>query len=145
MQAILLLFVTNRIFFTGKKEIQNSIKITELQPENSAAFDFNISCSNRSVFEDIIRQIKITSSNVPAYTSVKIISENPVLYSENDYIHNNHSEAEFLLPLYPSDKLEFNYGTDQKNQTILVEQIFYSEAEKQYYSITKSFFTQDNE
>ena len=142
---ILLLFVTNRIFFTGKKEIQNSIKITELQPENSAAFDFNISCSNRSVFEDIIRQIKITSSNVPAYTSVKIISENPVLYSENDYIHNNQSEAEFLLPLYPSDKLEFNYGTDQKNQTILVEQIFYSEAEKQYYSITKSFFTQDNE
>ena len=60
------------------------------------------------------------------------------MYSENDYILLNQEEAEFRMPLYPASQLDFNYGTDQSNQTIIVEQIFYSEQNDIYYSLTKT-------
>ena len=56
---------------------------------------------------------------------------------------NNQGQAVFLLPLYPSAQLVFNYGTNQLEQELFVEQIFYSKADNKYYSITKSLLTKD--
>ena len=141
----LILIVINYCFYSGKKESTKTVVITQAQNDIAAQYDFSLTCSRHTVFDDIIRQISITSPVCPVYTGVKIKSQNPVLYSENDYRFINQEEAVFLLPLYPSEKLEFNYGSDQKNQQIIVEQIFYSQDNNQYYSLTKTLFTQEDE
>ena len=139
---MLSLFIINRFFYSDKKESDRQITIVTLNENLIPEYDFSLTYSDRSVFDDIIRQIKINSTILPVYTCVKVNSQNPVLYSENDYILSAQDEAEFLLPLYPSKQLEFNYGTDQLIQQIQVEQIFYSEHDNQYYSVTKAISTE---
>ena len=138
---MLSLFILNRIFYSNKNESAKSIQIYPVENQENQDFDFSLSYKDKSIFDDIIRQIKITSSSLPVYTCVKVYSTNPVLYSENDYMLISSDEAEFLLPLYPASELEFNYGTDNLEQTISVEQIFYSSQEQKYYSITKTLTT----
>ena len=138
---MLSLFILNRIFYSNKNESAKSIQIYPVENQENQDFDFSLSYKDKSIFDDIIRQIKITSSSLPVYTCVKVYSTNPVLYSENDYMLISSDEAEFLLPLYPASELEFNYGTDNSEQTISVEQIFYSSQEQKYYSITKTLTT----
>ena len=140
---MLSLFILNRVFYSNKNEDNHEIQIFEAQDDIQNEFDFSLSYSDSSVFDDIVRQIKITSPVIPVYSCVKVISPNPVLYSENDYMLNNHGQAVFLLPLYPSAQLVFNYGTNQLEQELFVEQIFYSKADNKYYSITKSLLTKD--
>ena len=137
---MILLFIFNRIFYSGKKETVKEIEVL-IATDKEHYFDFSVSYNDKTIFDDIIRQININSSQEPVYTCVKIQSLNPILYSENDYMLTSSEEAEFLLPLYPSDKLEFNYGTDNFAQTIIVEQIFYSQEEQKYYSLTKTLTT----
>ena len=139
---IFLLVLINYIFYSDKKEGAKNIQVISASKNEYNRFDFSLSYSDRYVFEDIIRQIKIDSSVLPVYSCVKVTSPNPILYSENDYILSTPEEAEFLLPLYPSSQLEFNYGTDQPVQTIDIEQIFYSETDNKYYSLTKSLRTE---
>ena len=144
---ILSLCILNRVFYSEKKESSRGIHIYSLNgsdPLKANNCDFTLSYSDRPVFDDIIRRVNISSTQLPAYTCVKVKSINPVLYSENDYFLPSQTEAEFLLPLYPSEKLEFNYGTDQKIQTIEVEEIFYNPADSCYYSLTKSITTQED-
>ena len=138
---MLSLFILNRIFYSNKKETAKTIQITSILPNTQTEFDFTLTYNDKTVFNDIIRQIKIVSSVVPVYTGIKVNSPNPVLYSENDYLLTAQDEAVFLLPVYPSDTLEFNYGTDHDFQNIEVEQIFYSQTEDKYYSITKTLTT----
>ena len=139
---MLSLFIINRIFYSGKKSKEAAIEITSLEEESYGQYDFDLSFSDRSIFDDIIRKIKIKSQILPVYTCVKVKSSNPVLYSENDYLLLDQNQAEFLLPLYPAKELEFNYGTDQLIQEIQVEEIFYSDKENKYYSITKRLSTE---
>ena len=138
---MLSLFILNRIFYSNKNETAKNIQIYSVENQAQSSFDFSLSYKDNTIFDDIIRQIKITSSTLPVYTCVKVYSSNPVLYSENDYMLISFDEAEFLLPLYPASELEFNYGTDNPEQTISVEQIFYSSQEQKYYSITKTLTT----
>ena len=91
----------------------------------------------------IIRTIRIKSAVVPVYSCVRVYSENPILYSENDYLLTQTDQAEFLLPLYPSNDLIFNYGTNAVVQKITVEQIYYSADNKGYYSLVKTISTED--
>ncbi len=139
---ILSLFIINRIFYSGKKNKDRPIEITSLETNIPKEYDFSLSYSDRSIFDDIIRKIKIKSQTLPVYSSVKVISQNPVLYSENDYLLTDQNQAEFLLPLYPAKELEFNYGTDQDLQIIQVEEIFYSQEENKFYSLTKILSTE---
>ena len=132
------LIIINRIFYSNKNEGKNQIQIISINDNSGHDFDFSLTYNDHFVFDDIIRQIKINSTQVPVYSCLKINSVNPVLYSENDYILLNQEEAEFRMPLYPASQLDFNYGTDQNNQTIIVEQIFYSEQNDIYYSLTKT-------
>ena len=138
---MLSLFILNRIFYSGKKETTGIITINTISENTQTDFDFSLTYKDKSVFDDIIRQIKIISTEVPVYSCVKINSQEPILYSENDYMLTTLNEAVFLLPVYPSDKLEFNYGTNQSTQNITVEQIFYSQPEDKYYSLTKTLIT----
>lgn len=140
---ILSLIILNRFFYSNKKEAAKNIQIFSIEEEADNSFDFSLSYKDRFVFEDTIRQISINSKSLPVYCSVKVISSNPILYSENDYMLTSTQQAEFLLPLYPSEQLEFNYGTRESSQTIYVEEIFYSPGNGKYYSLTKSLFTKD--
>jgi hypothetical protein len=140
---ILSLIILNKIFYSNKNESSKQIQIIQANEQQLAEYDFSLSYNDHNVFDDIIRQIKIVSKTIPVYTCVKVMSQNPVLYSENDFKLNEQNEAEFLLPLYPADNLEFNYGTLDSIQQINVEQIFYSESDKNYYSIIKSISTEE--
>ena len=143
--VVLFLIIINYSVYSGKKVSSKTVEIVELPQTLKGQYDFSLTCSDKSLFDDIIRQIKITSSQFPLYTSVKIQSQNPVLYSENDYKLINKDQAEFLLPLYPGQSLVFNYGCDQKEQQIMVEEIFYSKDENKYYSLTKTLNTQESQ
>ena len=140
---ILSLIILNKIFYSNKKADSQKIEIITQEGQGSQNFDFSITYNERYIFEDTIRQIKITSSSIPLYSGVKIESANPILYSENDYVLYDQGQAEFLLPLYPSDKLEFNYGTNDTKQKVSVEEIFYLPEENKYYSLTKNLFIED--
>ena len=142
---ILSLIIINKVFYSNKKDTETHINIVSMKENSGKNFDFTLTWNDHFVFDDIIRQIKINSSELPVYTCVKVNSTNPILYSENDYKLINQDEAEFLLPLYPASQLEFNYGTDQSNQVIQVEQIFYSEEDNIYYSLTKTLNTGENQ
>ncbi len=142
---ILSLIIINKVFYSNKKDTETHINIVSIKENSGKDFDFSLTWNDHFVFDDIIRQIKINSSELPVYTCVKVNSTNPILYSENDYKLINQDEAEFLLPLYPASQLEFNYGTDQSNQVIQVEQIFYSKEDNIYYSLTKTLNTGENQ
>ena len=142
---ILSLIIINKVFYSNKKDTETHINIVSIKENSGKDFDFTLTWNDHFVFDDIIRQIKINSSELPVYTCVKVNSTNPILYSENDYKLINQDEAEFLLPLYPASQLEFNYGTDQSNQVIQVEQIFYSKEDNIYYSLTKTLNTGENQ
>ena len=143
---ILALIIINRILYYEKNESSQAFTIYEAGlSEQKSEYDFSLNYSDRLVFNDIIRKLNIVSTEVPVYTSVNVISTNPILYSENDYIFESQQLAEFLLPLYPSNNLEFNYGTNDFEQTIIVEQIFYSQTENKYFSLTKTLNTGNSE
>ena len=140
--VILSLIILNAIFYSNKKENNSTVAIEDTAPQNPS-FNFSLSFSDHTVFSDIIRTIHIKSELLPVYSLVKVSSENPILYSENDYLLTKPDEAEFLLPLYPSKDLVFNYGTNAAAQKITVEQIYYSAEDKKYYSLTKTISTED--
>ena len=107
--------------------------------------------TQRCVPKYFLENLVITSNEPPVYVSVKVTGKNPVLYSENDFTNlasqnpDEKNTAEFLMPLYPPQKLEFNYGTDISEQEIFVEEIIYNEEDNTYYSITKSVIIEGKE
>ena len=142
---ILSLVIINKIFYSDKKFEVKEIDVIKADSQAiREKLDFDISWKDKSIFDDTIRNIEIVSKMQPVYVSVKISGKNPVLYSENDFTNlpsqnpEEKNTAEFLLPLYPPQKLEFNYGTDTSSQEIFVEEIIYNEEDKAYYSLTKS-------
>lgn len=136
--TILALF--NKIFYSKAKNQNLTISTVDLTDKQ--IFDFELSYSDKEVFDDTIRKININSSKQALYANVRVIGSNPVLYSENDYSFNN-GIVHFLLPLNPPQKLEFNYGSEKGQQIITVEEIFYSTADQTYYSLTKSIIIEE--
>ena len=104
--------------------------------------DFYLSYKDQQIFSDTIRTVNVQSQQLPVYVSLQITSDDqnttPVLYSENEFNLLNQNTVDFPLPMYPSQNLEFNYGSDTQGQTITVEQIFYDQEEDIYYSLTKN-------
>ncbi len=149
---ILILLIVNKVFYSDKKFAAKEIDVKQIDSELlKEKMDFYIAWKDKAIFSDTIRNLVITSKGKPVYVSVKITGRNPVLYSENDFTNlasqnqDGKNTAEFLLPLYPPDKLEFNYGTDLTEQEILVEEIIYNEEDNTYYSITKSVIIKGKE
>ena len=140
----LIIIILNRTFYSNKKAPAKEIAVLTL-PLDSAPFDFDLTYEDKTVFSDIIRCVKISSSTQPVYNSIKIISltdtQQPVLYSENDFSLTQTNEANFSVPLYPPQKMEFNYGTTQTAQIITAEQIFYSQEANCYFSVTRTLKT----
>ena len=142
---ILSLVIINKIFYSDKKFEVKEIDVIKADSQAlQEKLDFDVNWKDKRIFDDTIRNIEIVSKMQPVYVSVKISGKNPVLYSENDFTNlpsqnpEEKNTAEFLLPLYPPQKLEFNYGTDTSSQEIFVEEIIYNEEDKAYYSLTKS-------
>jgi len=141
---VLDLIVLNRIFYSTEKR-QNNLIVIE---DNSSSFDFSLDISEKKVFSDTVRNVIITSSSQPLYTSLYIEAgqgeENPVLYSENEFLSLDAKSCIFSLPLYPPERLEFNYGSENKKQTLTAEQIFYDDEEERYFSVKKSIVLEGN-
>ncbi len=149
---ILILIIVNKVFYSGKKFEAKQIDVIELNSESlKEKIDFDITWKDKAIFSDTIRSLTINSKTQPVYISVKVTGKNPVLYSENDFTNlatanpEEKNTAEFLLPLYPPQKLEFNYGTDITEQEIFVEEIIFNEEDNTYYSITKSVIIEGKE
>lgn len=149
---IFTLVIVNKIFYSGKKfEVKQINVVTTDIPDLQQKMDFEITWKDKAIFSDTIRNLVITSNEPPVYVSVKVTGKNPVLYSENDFTNlasqnpDEKNTAEFLMPLYPPQKLEFNYGTDISEQEIFVEEIIYNEEDNTYYSITKSVIIEGKE
>ena len=137
------LLLLNRIFYSSKKG-QDKVITVQMLSQGNGGTDFSVSYSDKKIFSDIIRTIRLSSAGSPVYVSLKIESEDeqvrPVLYSENDFISLEQNKVSFPLPLYPSSNLEFNYGTGSYSQTVIVDEIFYSPQNDLYYSLTKSLY-----
>ena len=149
---IFTLVIVNKIFYSGKKFEAKQINVVTTDiPDLQQKMDFEITWKDKAIFSDTIRNLVITSNEPPVYVSVKVTGKNPVLYSENDFTNlasqnpDEKNTAEFLMPLYPPQKLEFNYGTDISEQEIFVEEIIYNEEDNTYYSITKSVIIEGKE
>ena len=145
------LIIVNKIFYSKntKTNITSTpLTITEISvPQTNSDYDFTFSYSDKKVFSDTIRTVKLSSKQNPVYVSLKILSDSieqelPVLYSENDFIKNSDNSISFSLPLYPPKNLEFNYGSQEKTQTLSAEQIFYDEQTQTYYSVSKIIQTE---
>ncbi len=142
------LILLNRIFYSEKKG-QDKFYTVQMISNGKGPADFSVSYKDKRIFSDTIRTVSISSLMSPVYVSLKIESQNdqysPVLYSENDFVALEQNKIYFSLPLYPSQNLEFNYGTGPYAQTITVEQLFYSPEQDVYYSLTKRLFIEGSE
>ncbi|MBO4532367.1 MAG: hypothetical protein J5726_01525 [Treponema sp.] len=138
--VFIVLLLLNRIFYSSKKG-QDKVITVQMLSEGTGGADFLVSYKDKKIFSDIIRTINLSSPATPVYISLTIESadeqSSPVLYSENDFISLEKNKVCFSLPLYPSENLEFNYGTGSASQTIIVDEIFYLPQNDQYYSLTK--------
>ena len=146
------LLIVNKVFYSSKKFEAKQIEVITLESSDlQQQIDFDFTWKDKTIFDDTIRSINIISKTKPVYASIKVIGKNPVLYSENDFTNlpsqnpDEKNTAEFLLPVFPPQKLEFNYGTDLTEQQILVEEIFFNEDDNTYYSITKSVIIEGKE
>ncbi len=148
---ILMLIIVNKIFYSGKKFEAKQIDVITADSSLQQQMDFEINWSDKAIFDDTIRSISISSKMLPVYISVKVTGQNPVLYSENDFINltsqddNDKTTAEFVLPLYPPKNLVFNFGTDLSDQKLMVEEIIFNEEDNVYYSLTKSVIIEGKE
>ena len=139
----IILLLLNRIFYSQKKDRSAFLQMQLLTAENTLpGKDFYLSYKDQQIFSDTIRTVNVQSQQLPVYVSLQITSDDqnttPVLYSENEFNLLNQNTVDFPLPMYPSQNLEFNYGSDTQGQTITVEQIFYDQEEDIYYSLTKN-------
>ena len=137
------LILINKIFYSKNNDALSQTQISITQ--DNCDFDFSLSCSDKKVFSDTVRSVKIISDKEPVYSSVTVTSLNgeaPVLFSENDFIKNQDNSISFSLPLYPPAKLDFSYGSKSFSQTITAEQIFYDEQTGMYYSKVKTLQTE---
>ncbi|MCR4900730.1 MAG: hypothetical protein K5907_07950 [Treponema sp.] len=132
-----LLLLTNRIFYSDKKDRDKNTQ--NILGSNNPNINFDLKCRDRKIFSDTIRTINLSMSEAPVYVSLRIESSQddstPVLYSENDFIMTKQNVVDFQLPLYPSKKLEFSYGSDKSEQKILAEAVFYNQWQNYYYSL----------
>lgn len=120
-----MLIIFNKRFYSVQKNNSNNIQLTNSQNSDLISFSY----SDQNIFADIIRNIHIETKKEPVYVGLTVTSpeESPVLYSENEYESISQSMIYFPLPLYPSKNIEFNYGTNSKNQNISVELIYLDE------------------
>ncbi len=146
------LLIVNKVFYSSKKFEAKQIEVITLEASDlQQQIDFDFTWKDKTIFDDTIRSINIISKTKPVYASIKVSGKNPVLYSENDFTNlpsqnpDEKNTAEFLLPIFPPQKLEFNYGTDLTEQQILVEEIFFNEDDNTYYSIIKSVIIEGKE
>lgn len=137
------LLLLNRIFYSDKKG-QNTNLAVQVLAEGTYEADFTFSYSDKKIFSDTIRSLSINSFASPVYVSLQIESANesvsPVLYSENDFISLEQNTVVFPLPLYPSANLTFSYGSSRYDQTVIIEEYFYSKEKDLYYSLRKKLF-----
>ena len=139
------LVIINKLFYSDKKLEAKEIEVAKTSSQDLLEkLDFDLTWKDKRIFDDTIRSISIVSKMQPVYVSVKINGKNPLLFSENDFTYlpsqnpEENNTAEFLLPIYPPGRLEFNYGTDTGSQQIFVEEIIFNEEDNKYYSINKS-------
>ena len=118
----------------------------QITKDNSKSDNISLTYTDKKVFSDIIRSIQIKTKVQPEYISVKVNNKdnsiNPILYSDNDYVMEASGNAVFTIPLTPPTGLEFTYGTANRDQTITVELIYYSQEENCYYSTDKIITTE---
>ena len=140
---IIALLSINKIFYSKNNNLQDSSLV--VISNNNFDEDLSLAYRDKAVFSDIIRNVTISSGSAPVYTCLKILSKDnelPVLYSENDFIKHQDNTVTFDLPLYPPQKLEFNYGSKNTAQIIQAEAIFYDETSGEYYSVVKTLVTE---
>lgn len=148
---VLFLLIFNKIFYSKSNNLEDNTVVvinennSAYNPDNGSAVDFTLSYSDKKVFSDIIRSVTILCDEPPVYTCLKILSKDnelPVLYSENDFTKHEDNSISFELPLYPPERLEFNYGSKNAMQIIQAESIFYDEKNEEYYSVVKTLIAE---
>lgn len=142
----IIITILNRTIYSNRKAPAGVVRV--VPQDDSTAYDFELSYDEKTVFSDIIRHITIVSNENPVYSSITVTSlqegVQPVLYSENDFISASTETALFSMPVYPSQKLEFSYGSSNCAQIVTAEQIFYSQINGGYYSVIKTLEMKEN-
>lgn len=120
-----------------EKTIKTQTNYTIVQStEDLISFDY----SDKIIFNDIIRTIKINLKNAPLVCDVRVTSTivNPVLYSDNDFKIISPTSVIFKIPENPPSNLTFSYGVNDNPCNILISAIYpYENTANKYKLITK--------
>lgn len=95
--------------------------------------------SDTLIFDDVIRTISIELERKCLVCDLQIVSsQNPVLYTDNDFTILSSNTVRFNIPEYPPDIMSFSYGTNALHSKIIVSAIVEGEKDNEYKLIQKS-------
>ena len=100
----------------------------------------DISFSDTSIFGDTIRTLEINLKKECVICDVQINtqSQNPILYTDNDYSSNSENSIRFKIPDYPPSNLVFSYGANQVASKIIVSAVIEGSSDNNYKFISKT-------
>ena len=120
----------------NKKEVQ-PYNILMTQDESDL---INISYNDTKIFGDTIRTLDIDLIKECIICDVQINtqSQNPILYTDNDFHSNSENSIRFSIPDYPPLHLSFSYGANPVACRIIVSAVVEDLTDNNYRFITKS-------
>ena len=118
-----------------KQVLPPSIAISQ-EGENLISIDYN----DLNIFDDTIRTLNIDLAKSCIICDVQIITQtqNPILYTDNDFKSNAENSISFSIPDYPPSHLTFSYGANPVPCKIIVSAVINDTADDNYRLISKS-------
>jgi hypothetical protein len=105
-----------------------------------------LSYSDTLIFDDVIRTINIGLEKKCIVCDLQVVSsQNPVLYTDNDFSILSSNTVRFNIPEYPPDSMSFSYGTNAVHSKIIVSAVIEGDSENEYRLIQKSMIIGDAE
>lgn len=118
---------------TNNKKNEYVIKASK---EDSIKFTF----SDKKIFDDIIRTIKVEFTETPLQVDISIEcpNETPILYSDNDFVRTSSNSAHFKIPYMPPKKMTFSYCCSNQPSKLIITAISPSEEQTLLNLISKT-------
>lgn len=136
---IILSFIRTNQINSSKKE--PPLIIRETRESDAIVLNY----SDKLIFDDVIRTISIELRKKCIVCDLQIISsQNPVLYTDNDFTLLSSNTCRFNIPEYPPDVMTFSYGTNALHSKIIVYAVIEDAQENQYRLIQKSMIIGDS-
>lgn len=136
--SICILSIMGTVF--SKKQLNEASTFNLNRKITKIDDDFiSVKIDDQKVFEDIIRTITLDLGKIPEVCTVTVTSErnNPVNYSDNEYITGTNNTTRFTIPANPPQYMTFSYGAAKIPGKVTVNAIYKTDTENEYIIRTK--------